>query len=215
MNKIGIQYEKSKNPLSSIMKKYGSDKGSPNEVEITRSGWIANRYTDLYHILFATIREDTKKVFECGIGSNNEDVESNMTTNGIPGASLRGWREYFSNADIYGADIDSRILFQEDRIRTFYVDQTDPESIKTMWAQIDETDFDFILDDGLHTAQANIEFLENSWDRLKNNGIYIIEDVYYTYEPIMKYLKEKSYNYIFVTFDNTATYCFVIFKTKL
>jgi hypothetical protein len=142
--------------------------------------------------LFATIRDDAKKIFECGIGTNNEDVQSNMTANGIPGASLRGWRDYFWNAD-----------------------QTDPESIKNMWEQIGESDFDVILDDGLHEAHANITLLENSWDKLRHNGIYIIEDTYYTHQELKKYLKEKGYNFILVTFDNTASYCFVIFKTTV
>jgi hypothetical protein len=215
MNKISIEYDKDSNFLSHLMKNYGSDKGSPHEVDITPSGWIANRYTDIYHILFATIRDDATKIFECGIGTNNEDVKSNMTSNGIPGASLRGWRDYFWNAQIYGADIDSRILFEEDRIKTYHVDQTDPELIKKMWDEIGESDFDVILDDGLHEAYANITLLENSWDRLKHNGIYIIEDTYYTHEALKKYLKEKEYNFIFVTFDNTASYCFVIFKTTV
>ena len=123
MNKISIEYDKGSNFLSHLMKNYGSDKGSPHEVDITPSGWIANRYTDIYHILFGTIRDDAKKIFECGIGTNNEDVQSNMTANGVPGASLRGWRDYFWNAQIYGADIDERILFEEDRIKTYHVDQ--------------------------------------------------------------------------------------------
>jgi hypothetical protein len=215
MNKISIEYDKASNFLSSIMKNYGSDKGSPHEVDITPSGWIANRYTDIYHILFGTIRDSATKIFECGIGTNNEDVASNMTSNGAPGASLRGWRDYFWNAHIYGADIDKRILFEEERIKTYYVDQTKPESIQKMWEEINEYDFDVILDDGLHEAYANITLLENSWDRLKHNGIYIIEDAYYTHENIKKYLKEKGYNFIFVTFDNTASYCFVIFKTTV
>ena len=43
MNKISIEYDKGANFLSSLMKNYGSDKGSPHEVDITPSGWIANR----------------------------------------------------------------------------------------------------------------------------------------------------------------------------
>ena len=49
---------------------------------------------------------------------------------GKPGASLRVWRDYFPNAIIYGADIDKDILFAEERIKTFYIDQLDPVAIK-------------------------------------------------------------------------------------
>ena len=31
-----------------------------------------------------------------------------MSEDGKPGASLRVWKEYFSNAEIYGADIDKK-----------------------------------------------------------------------------------------------------------
>ena len=41
-----------------------------------------------------------------------------MTLSGSPGASLRVWKDFFSNAKIYGSDIDKDILFNEDRIFT-------------------------------------------------------------------------------------------------
>ena len=40
--------------------------------------------------------------------------------------------------EIYGADIDKDILFTEDRIKTFYVDQLSADSIKKMWEKIDK-----------------------------------------------------------------------------
>jgi hypothetical protein len=70
-------------------------------------------------------------IFECGLGTNNPNLASNMTDTGMPGASLRVWRDYFRNAKIYGGDIDKEILFEEDRIKTFYVDQLDTSSINS------------------------------------------------------------------------------------
>ena len=119
-----------------------------------------------------------KLVFECGLGTNNPDFQSNMTVDGMPGASLRVWRDYFKNAQIYGADIDKDILFQEDRIKTYYVDQLNTPSIETMWKKIGIHNFDIIIDDGLHTTDANINLFINSFNKLKKNGIYIIEDVH-------------------------------------
>ena len=40
------------------------------------------------------------------------------------GGSPRMWREYLENAKIF-ADVDKDCLFNEDRIKTFYVDQSD------------------------------------------------------------------------------------------
>ena len=116
-------------------------------------------------------------MFECGIGTNNSDVESNMSSNGKPGASLRVWRDYFPNAQIIGADIDDRILFNEDRIKTYKVNQRDASSIEKMWTAIDRNNFDIIIDDGLHTLDAGETFFLNSFKKLKKGGIYIIEDV--------------------------------------
>ena len=46
-----------------------------------------------------------------------------------------------------------------------------------MWDMIKEKDFDLIIDDGAHFFDANINFYKNSFDKLKKNGYYIIEDV--------------------------------------
>lgn len=71
-----------------------------------------------------------------------------------PGGSLRMWEEYFPRASIYGADIDSSCLFQEGRIATFQMDQTDPDSAGDFWIRVGESSFDLIIDDGLHEFLA-------------------------------------------------------------
>lgn len=106
---------------------------------------------------------------------------------GKPGASLRVWRDYFPNAIIYGADIDKDILFAEERIKTFYIDQLDPVAIKECWSSINERDFDFIVDDGLHTFDAGLTLFVQSIDRLSIDGVYIIEDV--AINDLIKYKK--------------------------
>jgi hypothetical protein len=113
--------------LCFIMEKYGSDK-VPS---------LRHNYTKLYHNLFNSMRDQPLRVFELGIGTVDPKLVSNMSCyNGYkPGASLRGWKEYFPNSQIYGADIDTNILFEEDRIETFFCDQTKPEVIKALWSQ--------------------------------------------------------------------------------
>jgi hypothetical protein len=162
--------------LNSLCDKYGSDKG-----EVSESGhpfsWPAHSYADFYERLFGHCRLEIKNVFECGLGTNNPNMPSNMTASGKPGASLRVWREYFPNAYIYGADIDREILFVDERINTFYCDQTDILSIASVWNQIKDVKFCVIIDDGLHTFEAGVSLFENSFFMLRNGGIYIIEDV--------------------------------------
>ena len=50
----------------------------------------------------------------------------------VASASLYMWQEYFPNAEIFGADVDKRILFNEGRIKTYFVDQYSFESIKNV-----------------------------------------------------------------------------------
>ena len=155
--------------LCLIMEKYGSDKVPT----------IKHNYTKVYHSLFSSIREDKLRVFELGIGTTNPNRCSNMSCyKGYqPGASLRGWKEYFPNSQIFGADIDTDILFEEDRIGTFFCDQTKPEVIRALWKQLElQEPMDIIIDDGLHSFIPNMTFFENSIHKTKK--FYVIEDIH-------------------------------------
>lgn len=152
--------------LCRIMNQTGSDKG----------GW--HNYTTLYFPLFRARREERLRVFELGLGTNHTEISSNMGANGTPGASVRGWKKFFPDASVFGADIDARILFQEERIKTFQCDQTAPESIRAMWAKPELVEnFDIIIEDGLHEFHANKTFFENSIHKVKRDGYFIIEDL--------------------------------------
>ena len=187
-------YNNRNNQLNLLCDKYGSDKGEVSS-KLNPYPWPSHNYTDFYSLVFGLRRNEIKTIVECGIGTNNPALKSSMGVEGKPGASLRMWREYFPNAQVYGADIDKRILFEEERIKTFYVDQTNPESIKYMWDEIKKANFDVIIDDGLHTSKAAITLFENSFKKLKPNGIYIIEDVKIEdSDQILKYFDNDKYN---------------------
>ena len=149
-----------------VMTKYGSDKGR------------SHRYTTVYSALFKKSYGKPLRILELGLGSNNLDVPSNMGVFGAPGASLRGWRELLPHAQVYGADIDRRILFQEDRIKTFHCNQLDRSSISELWSNPGlKEGADIIIEDGLHTFEANVVFLQESLRHLRPGGIYITEDI--------------------------------------
>lgn len=128
-------------------------------------------------MLFDHCRSGVQAVFECGLGTYDPRFAANMGAKGRPGASLRVWRDYFPNATIVGADIDRQVLFAEDRIRTHWVDQTDPAAIRGMWAEEPIECFDLMVDDGLHEFAAGACLFEHSSHRLGPEGIWIIEDV--------------------------------------
>ena len=155
---------------------YGSDKG-----ELSSDGnpynWSSHTYTDFYEMIFGHCINKVKKVLECGIGKNSPLITSSMGVIDKSGASLRVWRDYFHNAEVIGIDIDKDILFSEDRIRTYEVDQTSALSIQKFWNSISWGDIDIILDDGLHEYHAGICLFENCIEHLASDGVYIIEDV--------------------------------------
>lgn len=214
---IDVEYNKHpSNILSKYSERFGSDKGATSKDSVSPLPWGYHNYTDFYALLFDHCRSSIRNVFELGIGTNNEDVASSMTSAGSPGASLRMWKEYFPNANIVGADIDSRILFQENRINTFEVDQTSKSSIESMWNKI-SNDFDIIIDDGLHEYFANITFFENSFHKLRSGGIYIIEDVSHAeIQKYQKYFSKENKNYMSVVLNrpNSPIYsnCLIVIR---
>ena len=202
-----LSNSKNNKQLTDLMNLFGSDKGGRNN---------HHNFASYYSEIFFHKRNDIKNFLEIGLGTNDTSVLSNMGSNGIPLASLRAWRDYFKNANIYGADIDKNILKNEDRIETFYVDQTDPITIKEMFKNIGEKKFDIILEDGLHEYNANICFFENAIEYLDPNGTYIIEDVYYKdQDKFIKYFENKKYNFSIVDIfheKNIANNCLIIIK---
>lgn len=154
--------------LCAIMTSFGSDKGAER-----------HNYTTLYSKLFYPWKNEKIYLFELGIGTNNRDVASNMGSEGQPGASLYGWSLFFPKANIYGADIDKRILFNEKKIKTFYCDQQDPVSIQKLFShkELKDIQFDIMIEDGLHEFEAHLKFLKNSLSQLRKGGIYIAEDL--------------------------------------
>ena len=182
-----VQYQKNDNSLLNILTDtYGSDKGEVSP-DSNPYAWPSHNYADFYSLVFGLRRNDIKSVIECGLGTNNPALKTSMGINGVPGASLRMWRDYFPNANIIGCDIDSDILFSEERIKTFYCDETSRESINTFLknAGIVRDSVDIIIDDGLHEYYAGICFFENMIRSLRSDGIYIIEDV--NHADVIKY----------------------------
>jgi hypothetical protein len=179
-------YEK-ETELCQIMNSSGSDKGSGH-----------HNYTKFYDFIFKNIKNEVKYVFELGLGTNNLQIPSNMSGLGTPCGSLRGWEKYFTSAKVFGADIDREILFQEENINTFYCDQTNVSSVKELCNNFNFK-FDVVIEDGLHTFDANKVFLENFIDMVKDGGIFIIEDIDIRYfDQFKEYISLNKNKYHFM-----------------
>lgn len=194
---IEIRYNKQHNHLSDLSEKYGSDKGFSGNSFMTKNGWQYHSYTDMYDLILKNKKNQVLNFFEMGIGTTDTSFLYNMGKNGTVGASLRMWKEYFPNAHIYGADIDSKCLFVEDRISTYVADQLSAESLTNLVKSIDKK-FDVIVDDGLHEYESNICMYENMISSLNVNGFYIIEDIknstLYRYEEYFNNKNETFYS---------------------
>ena len=177
----GFSFFYAKNEYAHINKlcdAYGTDKGESKK-DIHPYEWESHNYADLYEMLFRCRKKNVQLLIECGLGTNNAALISSMGINGKPGASLRMWRDFFPNARIIGVDIDREILFNEERIKTFYCDQLKKKSIENFvkTSNLIENSADIIVDDGLHTFDAGVSFFEGMIKFLNEDGIYIIEDV--------------------------------------
>ena len=148
--------------LGELFTKHGSDKAT-------------NNYDLVYQGILNSINKPTK-IFEIGLGTNNIDIVSTMGKKGKPGGSLRAFRDYVNSARIYGADFDKNILFNENRIKTYFVDQTSPRTFDDLGQKIGNK-FDLMIDDGLHSPNANLYSLNFFLARLKLGGYAVIEDI--------------------------------------
>jgi cephalosporin hydroxylase len=143
--------------LNKIFEKHACDKAS------------RHMYYKVYEPHFENKREEPLKILEIGI---------------LKGASIDSWHEYLPNAEIYGIDIFTRVK-QEDvpalkKDRVFWLkgdsmDSSIQDKIKKQWGDIK---FDVIIDDGLHTPEANSKTLKNLMPFLKDDGVFYIEDVW-------------------------------------
>lgn len=92
------------------------------------------------------------------------------------GGSLALWRKYFTNAEIYGIDIDPACAELDiPGVEIHIGDQTDTRFLE----KFDR--MDIVIDDGGHTmTQQQISFA-TLFPLLKPGGIYVIEDLHTSY----------------------------------
>jgi len=129
-------------------------------------------YLGVYEYLFYKKKQTASVVIEVGIGCF---FEKN-------GGSIKLWHDFFDNATIYGIDIlpverviesllnNPRVVLQCESNAydpNFVLENYTNKNIKA----------DIIIDDGAHTFESMISFLNLYLPILKDDGILIIEDV--------------------------------------
>lgn len=138
--------------LCKLAIKYGSDKAPK---------FKKHTYTIFYNQFFKNKRKSVKKILEIGIGG---------------GGSLRMWQDFFPKAEVYGIDYRPELLINEGRIKSFLFDQRRKEHLIKLIQEIG-SDIDIVIDDGSHRSRDQAFTLITLMRLLKEDVIYIIEDV--------------------------------------
>ena len=144
---------------------------------VDKSPFFGNHtYTPEYHQLLKDKRHIIKNVLEIGIG-NIPLMRCLTNASYKPGASLRMWNDYFPTANIFGCDILTDVLFNEDRIVTFQADQGNEQSLNKLLTSIG-SDLDLIIDDGSHIQEHMVMSFKTLWKKVSSDGMYIIENIH-------------------------------------
>ena len=143
--------------LTKLALKYGTDKCPPMQ-----------SFTPFYEELCKGL--EIKSLLEIGIGYPG--TMQHMPNYKI-GASLFMWRDFFPKAQIYACDIRRDTLINEDRIKSFYCDQSKRRSLLKLKEKIGQVDI--IVDDGSHKTEHQILSAKVLLPMAKK--YYIIEDV--------------------------------------
>jgi len=144
----------------------------------------------------------------------NRDVKVIVEIGIDQGASLRTWAEFFPQAQVYGFDFNPRTLINEGNIRSFLVDQSDPQKILDVLAA-DNVRPDLVVDDGSHIWSHQIETYETIFPMMRRGSIYIAEDLHTSFIPEyrdrgegqlspLKYFSAKE-NFVIVETNNRAS----------
>lgn len=147
------------NQLTMIGEKYECDKAGP-----------MNNYTEkFYYEILEPHRQEELKILELGVGDK--------------GASLKMWREFLPNAQIYLFDPfflthpNIKVTKEELEALNINVIVGNQLSRKDLQKLKQHGQFDFIIDDAAHVNDAHQISLATLFPYLKSKGSYIIEDL--------------------------------------
>lgn len=140
------------------------------------SKFVLLGYQDVYGHILRHLRANHVRLLEVGIGVADPHAPSGMQQNHQAGASLVGWSHYFADSEIHGADIDRRTLKDTDRYRTHYVDQRDDSSLQDLAVELGAP-LHVVIDDGLHTPEANAKTVAAFLPLLAPDGVFVVEDI--------------------------------------
>lgn len=123
-------------------------------------------YFEIYHRHFEKFRDKPVTVVEFGV---------------FQGGSLQMWRDYFGpQAHIVGVDINPQCADMADGQTEIVIgDQEDREFLRALGARLGK--IDVVIEDGGHTMAQQINTFEEFWPRMRDGGVFLIEDLHTSY----------------------------------
>ena len=135
-------------------------------------------YFDVYDELFSKYRNKRITFIEVGV---------------LSGGSLFMWRNFFgTKARIIGIDLNPKAKkWTKHGFEIFVGNQSDPIFWKNLKSKIGQVDI--ILDDGGHKYIDQITTIEFMLEKIKNNGMIVVEDTHTSY---IDDFGDKNYSFI-------------------
>jgi len=128
-------------------------------------------YTGHYQTHFKKFRSKKINLLEIGVGGMKNPLQG--------GESLRMWKKFFPLAKIFSIDIYDKSALQEKNIKIFKGNQVDKDFLEDVCNEIGE--IDIVIDDGSHMNEHVIESFKILFPKLKDGGIYVVEDTQTSY----------------------------------
>jgi cephalosporin hydroxylase len=125
-----------------------------------------DHYFDIYERYFSAYRGKPVAMLEIGISH---------------GGSMQLWKKYFGpQLALFSIDINPECkTLEEEGTKVFIGSQSDPEFLRSVLEQLPP--LDIILDDGGHTMEQQIISFEMLYHRVKEGGLYLVEDTHTSY----------------------------------
>jgi 23S rRNA U2552 (ribose-2'-O)-methylase RlmE/FtsJ len=125
-----------------------------------------NHFFEIYDRHFSRFRGKEVVILEIGVSH---------------GGSLQMWKDYFGKkAKIIGVDIDPECKkLEEDNIKIYIGSQEDRDFLRFLKKEIPEVDL--LIDDGGHTMTQQIATFEELYEHIKEDGVYLCEDLHTSY----------------------------------
>jgi hypothetical protein len=160
--------------LTDLANLYGSDKGTVGPAP----EWRPHNYTDIYEAYLGDIRNSEVAILEIGLGVVGPRCEVAIVCGrNTGGASLKMWRDFFPNGKIVGIDINPCSYLDNERVRTYVVDQGSDAELTRFVDALGGMTFDVIVDDGSHRPDHQQIAFGILFKTLKAGGLYFVEDL--------------------------------------